>query len=779
MSQLKSNYTMMLGCAVAVLSLPSLAVAQAQDSGGADSLQEVIVTAERRENTVQKTPFSLTAVTGEQLQERGISRLEDLAAQTPGISMKEFSPGQTQYEMRGLPSSGGSSATVGLYVNDIPLAASANSFLGKAAIDPDLFDLERVEVLRGPQGTLYGAGSMGGTIRLITAPANPKEFDAAAQTGVSHTQHGGVNWGASAMVNLPLQDDLLAVRLVGTDKYDHGFIDRIVVSPFPLGSAGTCGFVTCTRGNVQNAPVVAKYDNYNWERLQGGRAAVRYTPTDRLTVDLLAMYQGIHLGGLPQADTSVGLSSLDHYEAADIPDHLVDTFKIYSLNLNYDFDFASFTSTTAKWIHNAWWRTDTTEVSESLDNTYYGESAFYPTPYLNSDSVEQFSEEDRLTSRGDGPFQWVAGIFYSSFTSEVRQYTNTPELAYLTVGGAATNPQGITYEEHTPYYMKQYAVFAEGSYKFTDEWKLTAGVRGYKYTARQDLWVAGLFTATGNLTPTTGITSSQSTGTNPKINLAYTPSADTTLYAQIAKGFRPGGANSPAPAALCGNTGIPSYGPDSIWDYEVGEKMRFFGGALQVNGDVYYIRWNNVQQLLTLPCSYPFTGNIGTGESYGPELEVTAKVNPYVTLSVAGDYTVAKITSISASLAGNTIGSTEVLRPGLPVLNVPKYSVSEAIDVAIPVADRWKITGRLTATTTGPFYDIDYYVAQLPSYTLADLRLGLAHGRWSGFLYLNNLTNKIAALTIGTHSWSSPTPAVQQASVNQPRTVGMELNYKF
>ncbi len=287
------------GCLLlAGLSISPLTMAQQKESAAPadDVLQDVVVTAERREETVQKIPISITAVTGEQLQERGISRLEDLAAETPGISMKQFAPGQTEYEMRGLPSSGGSSATVGLYVNDVPLAASANSFMGKAAIDPDLFDLQRVEVLRGPQGTLYGAGSMGGTIRLITAPPNSKDFEAAAQSDVSHTQHGGLNWGTSGMVNLPIQDNVLAVRLVGTDKYDHGFIDRTVASPFPIGPGGTCGFVTCTRGNVESAPVVAKYDNYNWERLLGGRIGVRFTPNEQLTTDLFVMYQGIHLG---------------------------------------------------------------------------------------------------------------------------------------------------------------------------------------------------------------------------------------------------------------------------------------------------------------------------------------------------------------------------------------------------------------------------------------------------------------------------------------------------
>ena len=772
-------------CVLSCLVLSTLCapdLVRAQDSAPAapsEALEEVVVTAERREETVQKTPISITAVTGEQLAARGITRLEDLAAETPGISMKQFAPGQTEYEMRGLPSSGGSSATVGLYVDNVPLAASANSFMGKATIDPDLFDLQRVEVLRGPQGTLYGAGSMGGTIRLITAPADSKKFDAAAQTDTSHTQHGGTNWGTSGMLNLPIKEDVLAVRFVATDKYEHGFIDRIVASPFPIGPGGNCGFVSCTRGDVTSAPVVAKYDNYNWERLLGGRSAIRFTPNERLTIDLLAMYQGIHLGGLSQADTSVGVADLAHYQPADVPDHLVDTFKIYSLNLNYDFDAVTFTSTTAKWIHNAWWNVDSTEVNENLYNTFFGAPGFYPSPYQNSDHVEQFSEEDRVMSRGSGPFQWVAGVFYSDLTSEVDQYNATPQLADVSVGGASANPLGVTYQEHTPYYLKQYAIFAEGSYRFTDQWKLTAGVRGFKYTAEQDLYVRGIYTASGNLTPTTGTTKTKSTGTSPKINLAYTPDDNTTWYAQIAKGFRPGGVNAPAPVALCGNGVVASYGPDSIWDYEVGEKMRFMGGAVQVNADVFYIHWNNLQQLLTLPCSYPFTDNIGTGESYGPELEVTAKANRYITLSLSGDYTTAKITSIDAGLAGNTIGSTEQLRPGLPVLNVPKYSVTEAIDVAVPVWDDWKVTGRLSVTTTGPFYDIDYYVEQLPGYTLADLRTGLTNGRFSGSLYLDNITNKIAALTIDTHSWNGAVPAYQQASVNRPRTVGLQLNYNF
>jgi len=762
-------------------SVPDLALgASAGNQDGSDELQEIVVTAERRESTVLKTPISITAISGEDLQAQGLTRLEDVAAEVPGISMKQFAPGQTEYEMRGLPSSGGSSATVGMYVNDVPFATSANSLVGKEAIDPDLFDLQRIEILRGPQGTLYGAGSMGGTIRLITAPGDVKKFAAASQLGISQTEHGGTNWGVSAMVNFPVVNEVLAVRLVATDKYSPGFIDRIVASPFPIGPTGACGWPTCTRGNVTAAPVVARSDNYNWDRLLNGRVSVRFTPTDELTVDLLAMSQRISLGGFPQADvTSVGVKQLAYYQPQNINDDIRDYVDLYSLNVNYDLSFATLTSTTAKWEHHSVMAGDDTEVQQNLINYFYGDPRFLPTVYDNSDYIEQFSEEVRLTSRGESALQWVTGLFYSNFESEQQQYIAAPGLAYLSAGGAAGNPKGVTYASYLPYIQKQYALFAEGSYRFANALKLTVGVRGFKYSANQHVETFGIFTQTGNLTPTLAATSASASGATPKVNLSYQATENINWYAQISKGFRPGGANQPAPISLCGTTGPLSYAPDSIWDYEVGEKARMLGGALQINADVYYIRWNHVQQQLTLTCSYPFQDNIGTAESFGPELELSAKLNRYFDLSVAGTTTTSRITSVEPSLLGNTIGATERLGPGVPILNIPKYTLSTALNMTYPLTDRYKLTGRLSETTTGKFYDIDYYVKQLPGYTFVDLRMGLAAGGWSTYLYVNNIADKIAELSIDTHSWSSPVPGYQRAVVNQPRTVGIDFDYKF
>lgn len=771
------------GLAIAVRALgqtPSSSAAGSAAAPQANELQEIVVTAERRESTVQQTPLSITAVSGEQLEAQGITRLPDLAQSIPGISMKQFAPGQVEYEMRGLPSSSGSAATVGMYVNDVPMAASANSYVEKAAIDPDLFDLQRVEVLRGPQGTLYGAGSMGGTIRLITAPPNLKTFEGAAQTGVSDTAHGGVNWGASAMVNLPIQDDMFALRLVGTDKYDAGFIDRIVVSPFPVGPTGACGWPTCTRGDVTDAPVVGKYDNSNWERILGGRAALRYQPTDALTIDVLAMYQGISAGGLPQADVSgVGVDALAIYQPFNQPSYFLDTFKIYSLAINYDMGFATLTSDTAKWIHDGSWGADDSEVNEYYFNYFFGFKPFVQAVFSNSDYVDQFSQEIRLTSQGQGRLQWVGGLFYSDFGSTVLDYLANPAWAPLSTGGAAANPEGVSWSGYQPYKMQQYAAFAEGSYRLTDALKATVGMRAFKYQAQQYVDIYGIITESGNATPTTSTTKANSSGTAPKFNLSYEPSQNLTWYGQIAKGFRPGGVNEPIPVAFCGNAGTSAYGPDSVWDYEVGEKARLFEGQVQLNADVFYLRWMDVQQQLDLPCAYPFTDNVGTAESYGPELELRTRLNDYVAFSLSGAYTHAQFKSINSDLLGNTIGSTEKLSPGVPVLNVPRYEASAAVDFSYPVFDGYRLTARLSETTTGPFYDIDYYVQQLPGYTFADLRFGLVGGPWASYLYVRNLTDKIAELTIDTHDWTTPVPAYQQAAVSTPRTIGLEVNYKF
>ena len=298
-------------------------------------LEEIIVTAEKRESTVQATPISMTALSAGDLLQENISSVIDLVGTVPGLSIRTAGPGQTEYEMRGLGSSGGSTATVGFYLDETPLAASAVALNGRTVIDADLFDLNHTEVLRGPQGTLYGAGSMGGTIKLVTNPPKLGTFEGAASVDASQTTGGSTNGGGSLMLNFPI-GDRAALRFVTTDKYISGWIDRKVIAPgqFPYPTNyGPCGpFYYCNRGDVANAPVADDIKGSNLERFIAGRAALLLQPTDELSVTASAMYQRIDAEGYNNYQSPPGNQAI--YQPYDIKEPYYDSFKLASLKVS-------------------------------------------------------------------------------------------------------------------------------------------------------------------------------------------------------------------------------------------------------------------------------------------------------------------------------------------------------------------------------------------------------------------------------------------------------------
>lgn len=760
------------------------AVAETASAGRNEAgLEEIVVTAEKRASTVQETAISMTALSGAQLAQAGIVSLAGVIQTVPGISVRTAGPGQTELEMRGLSSSGGSSPTVGFYLNEFPLTPPAAALVGKVVIDPDLFDLNRVEVLRGPQGTLYGSGSMGGTIKLVTNAPNLKAFEGAVQTIDSHTASGGgFNYGGNLLLNAPLVEDVLAVRLALTSKYIDGWIDRDVVSPFPVPvNPGPCGpgWPGCERGNVAGAPVTQVLRHTNTERLQAARAEILARPNSALSVDFLGMYQEIRMGGYSEYDASPGIARV-HYQPYDLKEPISDRFSMAGLTVTYDLDFAQLTSATAYYQRK---ESQTQDNSEALYSNFFllggaaAPATFLPIPFTEIDTTRQYSQELRLASNGDGPLRWIMGAFLSRFDSIFEEYNSYAGIAGLSTGGAAANPTGIIYQAHNPYHVKQYAIFGEGTYSLTDRWKLTTGLRWYRFDSRADEATAGYATTSGNAGTTYNAFSSASRGVNPKVTLAYEPDHDLNVYGTVARGFRPGGINQQIPTTLGCNLTTETYGPDHTWNYEVGEKARFFDNRLSVNADVYYIQWSQVQQVVNQPCGYPLTENAGNAASYGPEIEVSARLTEALSLSVAGTYTHATLRSVNAALQA----ADPALTTGTPLLNIPKYTETTALTYTMRVAALadTQFVGRLSNSYVGKSTDIQFSYATLPAYDLIALRAGLQNAHWSGSVFVDNLSDKHAALGINTSAFAWTAPSLVRVATNPPRTIGIDLKYQF
>jgi iron complex outermembrane receptor protein len=752
-------------------------IAWADTAGRGDALEEIVVTAEKRESTVQDTPISMTAMSGDLLQQEGITGITGIVQAVPGISMRTAGAGQTELEMRGLSSSGGSSPTVGFYLDDYPLTPAAAALNGKVVIDPDLFDLNRVEVLRGPQGTLYGSGSMGGTVKLVTNAPTLNEFGGAVEVVGAGMSGGGFNRGGNLMLNLPLIDDKLAMRVVATDKYTDGWITRYVESDFPPPTnPGPCGpgWTGCVRGNVTAVPATDIVPRVNWERLQGGRVEVLAQPTSDFKVTATAIYQKITMGDYSEYDSPPGNPDA-HYQPFNVDEPIYDEFKLYGITATYDMPFAQLTSASAYYTREENQTQDTSEALYSVVGLFGATpTEFLNIPFNETDTTRQFSEEIRLASTGSGRFQWIGGFFYSSFESIFTEFNASVPLADISVGGAAANPNGIIYQAHNPYHIKQYAVFGQGEFAFTDSLKLTAGLRWYKFDSRADEETSGFATDSGNAGVTLNSFDASNSGVNPKVTLSYEENHALTVYGTIARGFRPGGINQQIPASICSLT-TETYGPDSTWNYEVGEKAKLLDGRLVVNADVFYIRWAQVQQLANQPCGYPLTQNAGTAASYGPEIELTALLTPELTMSMTGTYTHAALTSVNPSLTE----ADPAFAPGLPILNIPKYTETASLTYLTPVSASVKFMARLNNSLVGPSTDVQFNYATLPSYDLVGLRFGLVGEHLSGFLFADNLTDKRAELGINTTGFSWTTPSLERIATNQPRTIGVDVKYKF
>ena len=807
-----------IALALGVALMPSAYADSTSANVSEDQIPEVIVTATKRVSTVQETSASITAVSQQDIIDRGIVDFNTLAQSVPGISMRTSGPGQTEFEMRGLNSAGGNTSQVGFYLDETPLSSPASAQLGKEEIDPAMYDLNRVEVLRGPQGTLYGASSMGGTVKLIPNPPEIGTFAASGENIVSDTTSGGsINHEINGMVNLPL-GSTAALRIVGTSSSDSGWIQRLVIQDGAVAvDSGT--FPNVSRpSNFYTAPLQAQIDNANSTTIDSVRMSVLWRPTDNLSITPMVMWQltnqaapdAVDVNGNPTHPTVPSTNA--HWEIYDSAEPQRDRFTLGSLKIEYQFDAFSVTSATGDWNRNTLVSQDSTEENgAAIGIPVYdppgGIGPSGPAPngpaVTEKDFTRQFSEELRFTSTGTGPFQWILGYFYQDLYSEWDEWAIAPQATPI-LGGPNL------YVDFQPQTIIQNSEFGEASWQFTPDLKATVGVRHYHYSLGQTNTEYGVFTVNagvGNSVPYNTSASNSASGTNPKVDLSYNLSKDILVYATAAKGFRLGGVNQPIPVdySTSSNTVLAAnecalqakllalttcnpnlllqapatFSSDSVWNYEIGEKSAFLDHRLIANVSAYYERWTN-PQLATNLAGFGITANGGNARVVGLEAEFQALLSRMWDVGLNLGYTDSKFTEDSA-ITG--------FPSGYAVPDIPKVTASATLRWKQPLTSEVALNGTLEGDYVGTRTDQPYgetitlqnintFLVHLPAYGLVNLRFGAVGKAWSAFLFVDNLANKETLL--------DPQPQIDlqmnayvRYLVNRPRTAGLDVSYKF
>ena len=575
---MRRNHLVALAVAATLGSVAAGAAhAAAQPSAApSDQLAEIVVTATKRKTVAQDTPISMTVLTAANIANRGLTDFNTLAQGIPGLAMRTSGPNQTEYEMRGLNSSGGNTSMVGVYLDDVALSAPASEQLGKVIINPNLYDLQRVEVLHGPQGTLYGASSMGGTVRLIPAMPELGKYTGSGETIVSDTgSGGGINFTQNGMINLPF-GSTAALRLVGSHASTSGWLNRYVLADGSVTSDAGSNPATSRPANFYTAPIISTATGVNSSTDDSFRAILLYKPNDQLSITPMIMWQkgtsgapnAVDVNGSPNYPTMPNPKG--HYEIYQTSEPQSDRFTLGSLKVEYALTpDIGLTSITGLWSNHSLVSQDGTEENSSSTALGPGDPTVAPPPYDTSaggigptgpgpfgpgveerDYTRQVSEELRVASTGSGRLQWLAGYYYQDLFSDWDMWSINPQAG----------PIANIYVDYMPQTILQNAFFANLSWKFTHGLTAHVGVRWYHYSYDQHnsewgdftpygfenlLGLNGPPTVAGNTTPFNTNASGSASGTNPRFNLTWQIDSDHMVYGTIAKGFRLGGTDQP------------------------------------------------------------------------------------------------------------------------------------------------------------------------------------------------------------------------------------------
>jgi len=698
----------------------------------------VIVTATRRSESIQSVPGEVTALTASSLSQMNAHDFSDFAAYVPGLSYAATGASTNLIVIRGITTGSQLSSAIGLYLDDVPLGASSSFGLGYQSLNINLFDLDRVEVLNGPQGTLYGATSLGGTVKYITTLPDLKDFSAEVGTEVSSTEHGGINHAYRGMVNLPFGNGIGAVRIDGIQQYDSGYIKD---------------------------PVYDR-DNQGWDRAEGGRVSVLLQPTDELDVRLTALTQ--HTPG--ESEDVAFRNPVTRQPTLGAYDQAYPTFQpseygltLYSGVVDYDLPWAKLTSISGLQTNTGSSRSDGSYIYGPVLAAFGGGSDPFS---LEADATtKKFTEELRLASHDNRYFQWLVGGFFDTEKT----------IAVVDLFDEA-NPGGTflglpLFNSFIPSTYREYAAYADGTVFITQRFDVGLGVRYSRQRQAYEESVAGLI-ATGSdatLTPP-AVTSDQSV-TTYLINPKFRVTDDTLVYARAASGFRPGGPN----IVLKPGLGNPTFAPDRLWNYEIGEKSSFLDKHATLNFDVYDILWKDIQVTVNNGGVNQLE-NAGDARVKGAELAFDYRIVPALTVGGSAAYTDAKLDSIAPVLGLAYSGARLPLSPRYNFALVGSYgfNIVENYSGMLTVTDRY-VGDRLVGfgTAVSPRYE-------LAAYNLTDLNLAVyaPHGVELG-VFLKNVFDKAGEVSATTVANEYDPAAPVPVYLTQPRTVGLSVNVKF
>ncbi len=779
---------------LALSALACVSVAQAEDQ----VIEEIIVTATKRASSIQDVPFSINAQSQEDIQRSGATNIEELSRNVAGLIVQNLGPGQSQVAVRGV--------SAGQIVRDQPgVKEQVGVYLDESVIslslftpDLDLYDLNRVETLRGPQGTLFGSGSVGGTIRYITNQPNLEETEASVEANLNTVTDGGEGGHLKGMFNLPV-GDRAALRVVGYATEYAGFIDA-------LGE------------NNQRERDVNDGTN------RGVRVALRLEPNERVAITPRIVYQEIETDGFnrqevfnlfanPFTTTRPAVQLDEREQFLRLREGFKDETLIADVTAEFSLDQMDVTSITSYTERDILVSRDASALtgSVSVDLGFPDGAVLLPSNLRDTTDVEQFTQELRFSSNGDGKLQWVGGLFYSDTERVYAQRLPTSGYdavtdAVLGAGTSAAVANGFgadsPFNSDLPYDLEQIAVFGEFTYDVTERLQVTVGGRYYDYEEERTITTGGLFAAgdSGQVDRTA------SDGFNPRFLASYDLNETITLNAQAAKGFRLGGVNDPLNSALCTPGDLATFGSfqsyddETLWNYEAGFKAQFDSG-ITINAAVFRSEIKDLQVTLDAgSCSSRISFNVDEAHSTGFELEIAARPTENLELNFSASILESEFDDTVLAEGGGVLGGVE---DGNRLASVPELQLAGSATYSVPIGafggsraffsgtvqhlgDRFtqpgdQVPGAGTFSSGLPFggatgNETTTLDLELDPYTLLNLRAGIAKDEWEVAAYINNVTDENADLSFDRERGGRARLGFR---TNQPRTIGLTLRKRF